>query len=185
MLLARAVLAAALLAPSADCALAAKAAPAPDCSKLPVPDVPVKGVVNGQPFVPNEISIHMTPLGMVINEDKFDRYDLSIESDGIFNAASVDFLVRAGTRPDGKTFRVFPTDSISAQPAAASGTPEVQGWDLELESANVDTSFTQEIASIRVEFGKQTGDMMPGKIYFCVPGVDATIRGTFSAKMVR
>jgi hypothetical protein len=179
----RAGLAAVLFAASATSALAAKSA-ALDCSKMTIPDTPVKGVVGEQPFVPNAVTIHATPRGMVINENSFDRYELSLQSDGIFNAATVSFLVRTGTHPDGHVFRALPTDSISAQPAAAPGTPEIQGWDLQLEAANVDTSFTQAVASIRLEIGKQTGDTIPGRIFFCVPDVQATIRGVFNARVI-
>jgi hypothetical protein len=165
-------------------ALPASAA-APDCSAMKIPDTPVRGTVNGKPFVPNEISMTITKNGMQINEFKFDRWELHIQTDGIFNAATLQFLVKAGTKPDGKTYRVLPVDSISGQPAAAPGTPEVQGWDLELEAADVDTSFTQEIASIRLELGKSTAASIPGRIAFCVPGVKATILGTFDAKFGR
>ncbi len=92
-------------------------------------------------------------------------------------------LVPLGKAPDGRVFRVLPTDSIGAQPAAATGVPEVQGWDLQLEAAGVDTSFTQEIASIRVEFGRRKGGVLPGKIHVCVPGQAAEIAGGFSATM--
>lgn len=159
----------------------AHAAPT-DCSAMKIPDTPLKGTVNGKPFVPNEIYMTITKNGFQLNEFKFDRWEIHIQTDGIFNAATMQFLVKAGTRPDGKTFRVLPTDSISGQPAAAPGTPEVQGWDLELEAAGVDTSFTQDIASIRLELGKGNADAIPGHIAFCVPGIKATITGAFSAK---
>jgi len=98
---------------------------------------------------------------------------------------SVDMLVPLGKKPDGRVFRVLPVDDIGAQPAAAEGTPEVQGWSLQLESANVDTSFTQEVAAIRVEWGARKGDALPGKIHFCVPGQHADIQGRFTATVDR
>jgi hypothetical protein len=66
-----------------------------------------------------------------------------------------------------------------------SGTPEVQGWDLQLESADVDTSFTRDIASMRLEFGPRKGSQLPGKIHFCVPGANAEIAGAFNAAVDR
>src|ERR1700760_2362301 len=134
----------------------AQAAPF-DCTTVPIPDAPVHGTVNGQPFVPKEIRIDITADGMEIDDAKFDKYALSLIADGIFNEATLDMLVPLGKPIDGRTYRVLPFDQISAQPAAAPGTPEVQGWDLELQSAHVDTSFTQTIASIRVIWGKRKG----------------------------
>lgn len=156
---------------------------AADCSVGPVADHPVSGRVAGKPFVPKEIDLTVTRNGMGVNGVQFDRYALAIMTDGIFNEATLDMLVPAGKKPDGRTFRVLPVDSIHDQPMAAEGTPEVQGWDLQLEAANVDTSFTQEIAAIRVEFGQRKGGALPGKIHFCVPGQKADIEGSFTAKM--
>ncbi len=159
-------------------------AEAQDCSAGPIAETPVKGTVGGKPFIPNDVSIQITKDGFGINNDKFDAYELSIMAGGIFNAATVHFLVRDKARADGKTFRVLPIDSISGQPAAMEGVPEVQGWDLQLEAANVDTSFTQTTtASIRLELGQRKGNMLPGRIHFCVPSEKAEIAGTFNAKI--
>jgi hypothetical protein len=182
MLYARAGLAAILLAVWAS---PAGAAAPPDCSAMKIPDTPVKGTVNGKPFVPNAVTVHVTRNGFGMNEYKFDTWELAVQTGGIFNEMTVTFLVKAGTKPTGKTFRVLPTDSISGQPFAAPGVPEVQGWDLELEAAGVDTSFTQDTASIRLELGKDAANMIPGRIYFCVPSVNATIMGTFNARFVQ
>lgn len=156
-----------------------------DCSTAQVPDAPVGGTVNGSPFVPNAVTVHITKNGMQIDEAKFDTYELAIQTGGIFNEMTVHALVRAGGKPDGHVYRVLPTNSIGAQPAAAPGTPEIQGWDLELEDAGVDTSFTRDIASLRLEFLPRGGESLPGRIYFCVPSVKAEIKGTFTARVVR
>jgi hypothetical protein len=163
---------------------AAFAAPQ-DCSTAQVPAIPVKGTVGGKPFIPNDVSVQITKNGMQINETKFDRYVLSIESDGLFNAVTVDAIFRQGTKPEGHVFRLLPRDALDNQPLAAEGTPEIQGWDLQLEAANVDTSFTQDIASLRLEYGARKGDLIPGKIYFCVPSSNTEIMGTFSAKVAQ
>ena len=173
-----AALAAALLI----AATPALAAPA-DCSVGAIPDTPVSGTVAGKPFVPRETSLDVTKDGMEIDDAKFDKYTLTIMTDGIFNALTVTMLVPLGKPPDGRVFRVLPTDSIGAQPAAAEGVPQVQGWDLQLEAAGVDTSFTQEIAAIRVEFGQRKGTTLPGKIHVCVPGQTAEIAGSFSVAL--
>lgn len=157
------------------------AAPA-DCANGPIPDVPVHGTVNGKPFVPQQATIGFTKDGMVVDNVHLDRYALAIQTDGIFNELTVDMMVPGGKKPDGRIFRVLPVDSIGAQPAAAPGTPEVQGWELEQENADVNTSFTQGVAAIRVELGTRKGDEIPGKIHMCVPDVKAEIVGTFTAK---
>ena len=144
----------------------ALAAASPDCSKAAIPPGPVKGTVGGKPFVPQRVEVQVGK-GFAVNEVKFDSYDLTLEVDGIFNALS--------------TFRLLPVDSIDAQPMAGPGTPEVQSWDLQLESANVDTSFTQETASMRLEYGQRKGDVLQGKIYFCAANQKATIAGSFDA----
>jgi hypothetical protein len=164
--------------------LAAPAAAAPpDCSQGPIVDKPVGGGVRGKPFVPKETVLSVTRNGMAVNGTAFDSYTLAIRTDGIFNELTVTMLVPAGKKPDGRSFRVLPVDSIGAQPAAMKGVPEVQGWELELEAAGVDTSFTQEIASIRVEFGARKGGTLPGKIHFCVPGQETEIEGGFAAAL--
>jgi hypothetical protein len=160
----------------------ALAAPA-DCSNGPIPDGAVHGSVNGQAFVPKEATVNFTKDGMVVNDVHLDRYSLAIQTDGIFNELTVSMMVPGGKKPDGRTFRVLPVDDIAKQPYAAEGTPEVQGWDLSQENAGVDTSFTQDTASIRVEFGTRKGDQLPGKIHMCVPGVKAEIMGSFSATL--
>lgn len=170
----------------AACLLAGTALAAPkDCSVGNIPDSPVAGTVGGKPFVPKQVSVHITCGGMQIDDAKFDTYELSLQTDGIFNAMTAHVLVRAGGRADGHVYRVLPTDSISAQPAAVPGTPEIQGWDLQLESAGVDTSFTRDIASMRLEFGPRKGSQLPGRIHFCVPGANAEIVGAFNATVDR
>lgn len=164
-------------------AMTGPALAAPDCSQGPIPDAPVHGTVNGQPFVPQKATVQFTANGMSVNDAAFDRWALSIQTDSIFNALSLDMLVPHGQKPDGRVFRVLPTREISAQPHATEGTPEVQGWDLELESAEVDTGFTSDIASIRVELGTRKGDVLTGKIHMCVPSAKAEIAGTFSAEV--
>ena len=154
------------------------------CSANAIPDTPVKGTVGGKPFVVHKAEVRIGK-GFAVNDTKFDSYDLTLEVDGIFNALTTRAIVREGTRADGRVFRILPTDSIGDQPAAMTGVPEVQSWDLQLESANVDTSFTQEIASMRLQYGQRKGDILPGKIYFCVPGQNATIAGTFDATIER
>ena len=156
---------------------------APDCSTGAIADAPVAGTVKGHKFVPKTIEVHVTRDGMEMDGAKFDKYELSIMADGIFNALTVNMLVPLGKKPDGRVFRALPIDSIGGQPAAAPGLPEIQGWDLQLEEADVDTSFTQDSAAIRVEWGSGKGGVLTGKIHFCSAGSDSDIAGSFSATL--
>ncbi len=172
---------AALVLLSAPAFADSRSKPAADCSIGAIPDTPVAGTVAGKPFVPKETTVHVTKDGAEMDAAKFDRYVLTIETDGIFNALSVDMLVPLNKKADG---RVFPR-AADRIPSATSrrrrhqGLPEVQGWDLQLETAGVDTSFTQEVASIRVEWGVRKANALPGKIHFCVPGQHAEDRRQF------
>ncbi|MEI9886997.1 MAG: hypothetical protein WDN08_10960 [Rhizomicrobium sp.] len=157
--------------------------PPADCSVGAIADTPVIGTVNGVAFVPKEITVHVTKDAMELNDAKFDKYELALMTDGIFNALSVGMLVPLGKSPAGRVFRALAVDSIGAQPAAAQGLPEIQNWDLELEAADVDTSFTQDVAAIRVEWGTLKGGTLSGKIHFCVPSAKAEIAGSFTAKI--
>lgn len=158
-----------------------KSAPPADCSVGAIPDRPVSGTVNGTPFVPKEITVHLTKDGMVVDKVHLDRWALAIEVDGIFNALTVNTMVPGGKKPDGRVFRELAVDSIGAQPAAAEGTPEIQGWELALEAAGVDVSFTGDTASIRIEWGTLKGNTLPGKIHFCNAGSHSEIAGSFNA----
>jgi hypothetical protein len=170
----------ALFAAIALFATPALAAEPAGCSASAIPDTPVKGTVAGKPFVVKSADVAIGK-GFGVNEVKFDSYDLTLMVDGIFNALTTRVIVKEGSRADGRTFRVLETRSVGGQPAAIPGVPEVQSWDLQLEAAQVDTNFTQEVASLRLEYGQRKGNVLPGKIIICVPGQNATIAGTFNA----
>ncbi len=153
-----------------------------DCSTAAIPDTPVKGTVKGHPFVPTDIHMTLTRDGMEVNGAKFDRYTLDFDMGDIFNEFSIDMLVPIGKPIDGRIYRQVPGD-IDKQPMAAEGTPEIQGWDLQLDAADVNTNFGLTDATLRVEWGRKTGDAVPGKIVFCAPQIDTQIAGTFAAAL--
>src|SRR5665213_230959 len=103
-----------------------------DCSAGPILETPAKGTVGGKPFIPNDVSIQITKDGFGINEDKFDAYELSIMTDGIFNAATVHFLVRDSARADGKTFRVYPSIPFPANPRRCRACPKCKAGTFSL-----------------------------------------------------
>jgi hypothetical protein len=170
-------------APAWATGAAAPAAAPAGCSAGAIPDAPVKGMVGGKAFVPGDADVQIGH-GFALNDAKFATYDLTLKVGGsIFNELEVHIIVREGQVADGKTFRMVESSSIGDQPMAVKGAPEVQGWGLSFEPAKVDTNFTQAVASMRLEFGQRKGNMLPGKISFCVPDVKATIAGNFNAKI--
>ena len=175
--LATAVLAAALGSTLALAAPPASAGSA-DCSTAAIPDTPVAGTVGAAPFTVHRAEVQIGG-GFAVNETKFDSYDLTLEMDGIFNALTARAIVKAGTRADGRTFRVLPVDSVGGQPAAMPGVPEVQSWEIQL--GDVDDSFTHSTGSMRLEFGQRKGGVLPGKIMLCVPDDKIVIAGSFAA----
>jgi hypothetical protein len=152
---------------------AAQAAAMPaDCSKAKVPTGPVKGAVQGKPFVPTQARLN--PAGTMSQDHTvFDTYRLYLkkpEGDVRSATADVTFLVPKGQRPDGRTFRQVP-GSISDQPMASEGLPEIQGWSFndDATGAHVTSVFTEK-SSLQVNFAKRMGTKIAGTIYLCAPG---------------
>src|SRR6185437_2250800 len=105
-------------------------------------------------------------------EKAFDQYAFTAQDKGMLATSEVEFsvLVPKGQRPDGKTFRKLPAAETGKQPAAEPGLPEVQSWKVKVNARKLDVSSVSFIGSLRVEFGQRRGDMLPGKVYLCVPG---------------
>lgn len=105
------------------------------------------------------------------------------EPDGLFDTVAeieVNFLLAPGQSLDDRTFR---------KPAAAEGTPEYeaeerlrgqvvfQAWSVQIPKAGseygdyaVDVNHVFYLASAKVAFGKQDGQILPGRLHLCVPG---------------
>jgi len=96
----------------------------------------------------------------------------------------VTFLVPKGTLPDGHSVRQRPGE-ISAQPMAAEGLPEVQGWSYEDDAtgARVSSVFTEK-SSLQLHFAKRAGGKIAGTIYLCAPGdTPLWVGGHFDAEI--
>ncbi len=122
---------------------------------LPVSDVVEAGSISSGEGTPKWISYRLTL------HDKADLF-APVEID-------VTVLVAEGAVLDGKTFR-RPPDDAGEPPSVEPGTPEVQGWSIEDKRGSVDLSHVLVNGSLRLEFGKRTGDTLPGKLRLCVPG---------------
>ena len=153
-------------------------ASAADCSNGPIAATPVKGVVVGHPFTPTYNTIDTTPGQNTLNDVKLDEYNLAFASDDQSTQIKMVLAVRAGTRLDGKTFRMT-GGGDSNQPSVAPGIPEIQGWDL--SAGAVSSNFVDEPATLRVELGTRLGKTISGKIHFCAVKSKTDISGTFTA----
>ena len=154
-----------------------------DCSKGPIPDGPVKGMVKGKAFEPTDIHLTLTRNGYGQDGVHFDAYALNVDAGSIFNEFAVTMLTPAGKPIDGRTYIVLPTEEIGAQRMAAPGLPDVQGWDMEFEPADVNTNFGLDIGSMRVEWGARKGDQIAGKLHFCSTAIETEIGGSFTATL--
>lgn len=122
---------------------------------LPVTDVVEAGSISSGEGTPKWISYRLT----------------LHDTDDIFAPVEIDVtvLVAEGATLDGKTFRM-PPNGAGEPPSVEPGTPEVQGWSVEDKKRSVDLNHVQVDASLRLEFGKRTGDTLPGTLRLCVPG---------------
>jgi hypothetical protein len=133
-----------------------------DCSAAPVPDRPLELSFGSQkisalPFVKvNKIGGELSD-GKLVSE----QYQVSVQDQDVFADVEVTFAVTvpAGQRVDGKTFR-----------AAPGGNLKQVLWSVKRKEPSLSASFVGFSASIRVEFGKRGGDVLPGRVYLCVPG---------------
>ena len=157
-----------------------------DCSKGPVPAGPVKGEAEGTAFVPTEAELR--DAGYMKQDDvtftTFRLYLKKPEGDMDSATADVTFLVPKGKTPDGRSFRQIPGD-ISAQPMAAEGLPEIQGWsfDDDATGGHVTSVFTEK-SSLQLHFAKRAGGKIAGTIYLCSPeDKPYWIGGSFTAEI--
>ncbi len=158
--------------------LAAGVSAAPvDCSNGPIAATPLKGTVSGHAFAPTYNTIDMSPSQMTLNDIKLDEYNLSFASDDLSTQIKIVLAVRAGTKLDGRTFRV--TGGSGDQPAIGPGVPEIQGWDL--TAGDVSANFVDEAATLRVELGPRRGKTISGKVHFCLPKYKTDMAGAFAA----
>jgi hypothetical protein len=161
-------LACAALATSA-CAYAQQPA---NCSTGPIPDRALEFSIGAEKVPPPPLTRMRKISEMTTGGQTFDQYDVSVQDKDIFANTEVSFsvLVPKGQQPDGRTFRKLPTRETAKQPGPQEGLPEVQSWSVKDKSRKLDASHVGFIASLRVEFGKRSGNVLPGRVYLCVPG---------------
>jgi hypothetical protein len=179
------------------------AAKARDCSAEPAPDGKLVLHVDDQ-AIPLTVAAIRSQQKMSIGEEpdmeSFEVFGISLrDAESIFPPHEVELSVMVvdGEKLDGKTFRRLPVDDMKLQPtpvkSEGSWMPEVQSLEVTSEPDGFEYSHGV-LASVRVEFGKQSGDVLPGKLRICIaPGqTDATflpeptrtilVEGAFEAK---
>jgi hypothetical protein len=132
-----------------------------DCSAGPIPDQPLE-LSFGAEKISALPAIKINKIGSELSGGKpvSDQYQVSVEDKDMFSDVEATFAVKvpAGQRVDGKAFRT----------QSAGDLKEVL-WGVK-RKPSLSISFVGYVASARVEFGKRTGDVLPGRVYLCVPG---------------
>ena len=179
-----------------------------DASRAPFPNQPARGTVLGKPFLVKAVRLARSG-SMTMGEAKMDTYSLDLRTnDSLFPdaEASVSFLVKQGQKPDGKTCVRLPHPpykfggSLSAQfatlkpvelvPGMSPGTriPLIQGLNMTAKGQDTDEKLSDTddgaAPTLRLQFGKRTGNVLPGKIYFCWNDAKKShVAGTFEARL--
>ena len=132
-----------------------------DCSAGPIPDRPLE-LSFGADRISALPAIKLTRIGSELSGGKpvSDQYQVSVEDKEMFSDVEATFSVKvpAGQRVDGKTFRT-----------QSAGDLKQILWGIK-RKPSLSVSFVGFVASARVEFGKRKGDILPGRVYLCVPG---------------
>ncbi len=191
---------------AATTAVAGPAGWVKDASRTPFPAQAARGTVAGKPFLVKAAQLARSG-SMTFGDAKMDTYSLDLRTnDSIFPdaEANVSFLVKPGQKPDGKTFVRLPHPpykfggSLSAQFAALkpvelvagmpSGTriPLIQGMTITAKTSDTDEKLSDTddgaAPTLRLQFGKRAGNVLPGKIYFCWNDAKKShVAGTFEA----
>ena len=142
-----------------------------DCSATKPPAQPVEASIGGATYTPDFVKLVRAGT-MKSGNEAFDSWRLTLRNkDSVFAPLSMDVtvIVPNGQSVDGKVFRRLPTKTISKQPSASSGLPEVQGWSFADRKAATRGSHVKYVASLRLEFGQREGKTIGGTINLCVP----------------
>lgn len=133
-----------------------------DCSAGPVPDRPLE-LTFGAQKVPEVPFVRVNKIGSELSDGKpvSDQYQVTVQDKDLFSDVEVSFTATVPARQqlDGKTFRTGP-----------GGKPKEVLWSVKRKEPSLSASFVGFEATARVEFGKRRGDVLPGRVYLCVPG---------------
>jgi hypothetical protein len=147
----------------------------------PVPDQPVKGAIQGKPFVAGPADIYTVKPWL----GHYAGHYLTFTSNDGDERLQVEVLTKLKEVPDGKTFRRLPIRDEDKQPSVGKGATEIQDWVIVMRKAGVETGQLHEDASVTVTFGTRSGENLPGKLAICIPAKHDIITGSFNAKITQ
>ncbi len=179
-----------------------------DASRAPFPAQAARGTILGRPLVVKTAQLARSG-SMETGDAKMDTYSLDLRTnDSIFPDAEahVSFLVKQGQKPDGETFVRLPhppykfggdlsahfaaLKSVELVPGTPSGTriPLIQGLSMTAKTSDADEKLSDTddgaAPTLRLQFGKRSGNVLPGKIYFCWNDPKKSyVAGTFEARI--
>ena len=169
-----------------------------DCSKGPIPDQSLALTI-GAEKIPALPVIRVRIISEMRTDEKvYEQFDVTAADKDMFAGVETSFsvIVPKGQRPDGKTYRKLPTHRTDDQPGP-DGMPEVQSWSVKYKARDLSASHVGYVASLRAEFGQRSADMLPVRVYLCVPGGQTermfgtklpdpiTFVGRFEAKIIK
>lgn len=168
-------------------AVTAKGQPA-DCGEGPIPDQPLVLRTPGSPDAPlPAVKVGFTAMRTTLGDDPvvYKELDLVMEDgtrktmfDGVMEA-DVRFLVAEGQSIDGRVFHRSATKLGAVEFDGQAKQAALLGWEVKIpgpvsaRAGNlyaIDATYAAYVASMRLEFGKQQGTTLPGKIRLCIPG---------------
>ena len=179
-----------------------------DASRAPFPAQAARGTLLGKPFLVRAAQLARSG-SMTAGDAKMDTYALDLRTnESLFpdGEAHVSFLVKQGQKPEGKTFVRLPHPpykfggSLSAHfatfkpvelvPGMPPGTriPMIQGLNMTAKGEDTDEKLSDTddgaAPTLRLQFGKRAGNVLPGKIYFCWNDAKKShVAGTFEARL--
>jgi hypothetical protein len=136
-----------------------------DVKKIVIPNTPVSGKLHGQAFNPDNVKLDNGILTIRRGKDFFADQEVVVM-----------LFLKGVEKPDGKTFEVGMAPEF--------GSPHVHMRYKEA-GQNFPTSETfMDKYAMKLEFGKEADEKLPGKIYLCMPDeAKSFVAGTFVAEV--
>jgi hypothetical protein len=136
-----------------------------DVKKLVVPDKPAYGKLHSQTFIPDKVKFENGTLTFRSGKDLLADQEVSIM-----------LFLQGDEKPGGMTFEIGT--------ASGFGSPHLH---LHYKEASQDfpkTEMFMDKYAMKLEFGKEADDKLPGKIYLCAPdAAKSFLAGTFTAEV--
>src|SRR3954447_3850824 len=163
-----------LLAVACVAADAPKAGWREDVSKATAPDAAAAGKVVGREFTPNEIKYDAN---MHVLRFRLGKKDELSDAEIVIDLSKLVKGEKAGSVPEGKTFEQAINAPLTTKPQ-----PSYTIYYRKEPGKGIPDVIPESRAAMKLEFGERKGDVLPGKIYLCLPDKDKSyVAGTFDA----